>query len=132
MISNDGKTEKISRRHDDSFSPHEQEGLGRFRGSSSIDGAESLGFTQTHYSRQDSTRSDQQRNPSSGKILERLEVIERTFLSYVHGHQERLETRLNESKKAETIFIEEVQALKEEIYNLASETDEETVDEIEE
>lgn len=53
-----------------------------------------------------------------GKILERLESLERHHLNYIHSHQAQLEARLGESKQSEEEFLEEANQIKNDIYSL--------------
>jgi hypothetical protein len=116
----DGQTPKKTRRHQECLSFYQREGLGIVQSQSSVDGFESIRASITDRSGQDSFGTTPNRNSTSGKILERLELIEVEYLSYVHGHQERLETRLEESKIRELNFKLLVKELKQEIYNLTS------------
>jgi hypothetical protein len=125
MKTNHGKTQDVSRRRKTSQYKDESAGLGEHGQDSPIKGIDQIGNAPTDSTGKDTPWTNRQRNLSPGKILQRLELIERTFLSYVHGHQQRLETRLDESKSIETVFREEVQALKQEIYDLTSDNNEE-------
>ncbi|MBE9199078.1 MULTISPECIES: hypothetical protein [unclassified Nodularia (in: cyanobacteria)] len=58
-----------------------------------------------------------------GKILQRLELVERLYTEYVRAHQIGLEARLTESKNLEKLFQQSVTELRQEIYNLATEAD---------
>ena len=55
-----------------------------------------------------------------GKIAERLKLIEQTFLSYVHNHQQRLEARLDESRTVEQNFLASIRELEIDINSLTS------------
>jgi len=55
-----------------------------------------------------------------GKIKERLKLIEKSFLSYVHSHQQRLEARLDESRTLEQNFLDSLKELEREINSLTS------------
>lgn len=59
------------------------------------------------------------RDTTAGKILERLELLEKETLSYIRSHQARLEARLGESKQTEEEFIKESNQIKSDIYHLA-------------
>lgn len=120
-----GTTENASRRRKDSQHKDESTRLGKHGKNSPVYGIEPLGIASLDSSRKDPTWTDSRRNPDPGKILKRLELIEKNFLSYVQGDKHRLETRLEEVNEAENLFKEEVQALKQELYHLASETLEE-------
>lgn len=115
-----GTTENVSGRRKNSKRENESGGLATPRENSSIYGSDQIGTTPIDSSRENNSGASIREKSSPGKILERLELIERTFLSYVHGQQNHFETRLEESKGTEALFKEEVQALKEEIYDLAS------------
>ncbi|WP_414551467.1 hypothetical protein [Anabaena sp. CCY 0017] len=56
-----------------------------------------------------------------GKILQRLELVERLHTEYVRAHQTRLEARLDESRKLEELFQKSVTELRQEIYALVTE-----------
>lgn len=119
-ITNDGKAEKNRKRNKGNSS--DQRGrLGSVRGSSSVDGAKPIGIATTDSSGQSTpgTTVVWDGESAAGKILERLELLEKAFRTYVGGHQHRLEARLGESKEFEASFTEEVQIIKQEIYNLA-------------
>ena len=62
---------------------------------------------------------DGSENP--GKITERLKLIERAFLSYVHDHQQRLEARLDESRTLEQNFLTAIRDLERDINSLTPE-----------
>jgi hypothetical protein len=117
----DGKTQKTSRGCNDSLGTHEPGRLGEFRDGSSVDGLQQSGSAEDDCPRQGSTGCDTlKRNPTAGKILKRLKFIQDEYVSYVRGHQERLETRLDESKQREAVFLQAVQELEKEIYDLIS------------
>ncbi|MBH8576190.1 hypothetical protein I8752_24995 [Nostocaceae cyanobacterium CENA369] len=61
------------------------------------------------------------RGEDPGKISERLKLIEQAFLSYVHGHQQRLEARLDESRILEEKFLSAVKELERDINSLIPE-----------
>ena len=125
MKAKNGTAQDISGRRKNSQRKNESKRLGEYGQNSPIEGTNQIGNAAINSTGENTTWTDSHRNPNPGKILERLELIEKTFLSYVHGHQQRLETRLDESKKLEAVFQEEVQALKQEIYDLTSDTTEE-------
>lgn len=60
------------------------------------------------------------RDTTAGKILERLEALEKRHLEYVHSHQARLKARLGESEEAENEFKEESNQIKSDIYHLVA------------
>ncbi len=121
MECTNGKTEKITGGLNSSHSHDQRERLGSVQTSGGINGIEQVGFDTKNSSRENTFRSTSQSGATDdGKILERLEFIEHAYLNYVHSHQQRLETRLIESKEQEDVFKEAIQALKREILNLAS------------
>lgn len=120
VVSINGTTQEIDRRHYEGNSPDQREGLGGVQYSSQSDGGNSFRANQAHCSGENTPWSDKSTNSSTGKILKRLKSIENEYLSYVHGHQERLETRLEESKGRELAFKQMVKELEQEIYDLAS------------
>jgi hypothetical protein len=115
-----GATQAIGRRLEVSQRENEPGRLVALRDNSSIDGIDQIGIAAVDSSGESNSGESIREKPDSGKILERLELIEKTFLSYVHGQQKLFETRLEESKGTENLFKEEVQALKREIHDLVS------------
>jgi hypothetical protein len=111
-----GKTQETTRRLNPGYIFDKRERLGVFQDSGSI-----YGYGQIDPNSLDSPRENtsgttsQPGETTDGKILERLEFIENAYLSYVQSHQ-----RLVDSKEQEVIFKEAIQALKQEIQNLAS------------
>ncbi|BAY22356.1 hypothetical protein NIES2100_21190 [Calothrix sp. NIES-2100] len=61
------------------------------------------------------------RSSDLGKILEAVKLLEEKHLSYVKSHQQRLITRLDESKESESDFRKAIQELEAQIYELMSE-----------
>ncbi|MBD2418428.1 hypothetical protein H6G54_12115 [Anabaena cylindrica FACHB-243] len=59
----------------------------------------------------------------SGKILQRLELVEKSHIEYVRAHQTRLKARLDESEQLEQVFNQAINELRQEIYNLATEAE---------
>ncbi len=59
------------------------------------------------------------RDTTAGKILERLNVLEKSTLGYIHSHQDRLKARLGESQQTEEEFLRESNQIKSDIYHLA-------------
>ncbi|OYD99809.1 hypothetical protein [Nostoc sp. 'Peltigera membranacea cyanobiont' 232] len=95
--------------------------LGKARSNGSINGIEEQG----RLIESDSTRRDtlgtniEYGDTSAGKILQRLDQLEDTHYQYVHAHQDRLQARLDESKKLEEKFRTEAKELRSEILALA-------------
>jgi hypothetical protein len=61
------------------------------------------------------------RGENSGKISERLKLIEESFLSYVRSNQERLEAQLEQNRTLEQNFLAAVRELESEINSLVPE-----------
>jgi CRISPR/Cas system-associated protein Csm6 len=84
------------------------------------------GTKQIKVSREDSDRGNTDwklapvRDTTAGKILERLEILEKRHLEYVHSHQARLKARLGESEEAENEFKEESNQIKTDIFHLVA------------
>jgi hypothetical protein len=97
-------------------------GLGVSGDNSSINGTGEIKVTQADCSQRDSPGRNfsPERETPVGKALQRLELIEIEYLSYLNDHQERLETRLNESRSKEEGFKKAVRELKQEIYILST------------
>ena len=66
------------------------------------------------------------RDTTVGKILERLEIIESQYLSYVQSHQDRLKARLGESEQSKEEFLRESNQIKSDLYHLAVAQQQET------
>lgn len=116
-----GKTQEVGRRFDACSSEDKSKGLGGIRGSSEIDGTESVRTDKADSPREDFLRQVQkQREGAIGKIMERLNLIEDAFLSYVRGDQELLQARLDESKKNVENFLDIISHLKQEVYDSVS------------
>ena len=128
MNKKNGATQAVGGRLEAGQRENESRRLAAPGENSSIYGLDQIGTTPLDSSRENNSGESIREKSSSGKILERLELIEKTFLSYVHGQQNHFETRLEESRGTEALFKEEVQALKEEIYDLVS--TEEQIEEI--
>jgi hypothetical protein len=116
-----GKTEG-NRQSNEGHLLDREGGLGVPRDDSSVYGIRALEITQVDRSEGDSTwrNFSPERETSVSKALQRLELIETEYLSYLNDHQERLETRLNESRNKEEGFKKAVRELKQEIYILST------------
>lgn len=127
MRAKNGKTQEASRGFDPGYVFDKREGLGEFQDSGTSNGAEQVGLDQVDCSRQNSSRATiKYRETPIGKILERLEFIESAYISYVKSHQERLEARLGESREKEQEFRDAIKQVKDEIYSLVSNQQQET------
>ncbi|PAX52061.1 hypothetical protein [Brunnivagina elsteri] len=124
MLCKNVKTQDASRRFNPCNSANKREGLGSLQIPSRSDGVKQIGFDTTNCTGENTTgTTSQSGETTNGKILERLEFIENAYLSYVQSHQQRLEACLVESKEHEAIFKEAIQALKQDIHDLASDLD---------
>ncbi|WP_088243951.1 hypothetical protein [Calothrix rhizosoleniae] len=116
-----GKTQEITGRLHSSHGDDQRERLASLQSTSRINGTQQVRPDKEDCSRDNTFRATS--NPgkaNDGKILERLEFIEKAYLNYVQSHQQRLEARYSESKEQEVVFKEAIQALKAEILDLAS------------
>lgn len=121
MLCENGETKDISRRFNPCDLLDQRKRLGIVQDSSREYGIGQIITDPFDRSRESTSgTASQSGEATDGKILERLEFIENAYLNYVQSHQQRLEQRLVESKEQEVIFKEAIQALKQEIQNLAS------------
>ncbi|HLO85449.1 MAG TPA: hypothetical protein VK203_10660 [Nostocaceae cyanobacterium] len=115
----DGKTEKVSRRRDNSRTQGESESMGTLS-----DSSQEPWINQISISGEDSEWRDHIRklatngNSNLGKILERLHRIEQKHIAYVKSHQQKLKAQLEESTTSETEFTEEIRDLERSILEL--------------
>lgn len=127
MRCTNGETQEATRELNTGYIFDKRGGLGEVQDPGGSDGFEQVRPDQVDCSRQDSPRATVEYGETPvGKILERLEFIERAYISYVKSHQERLEVRLSESKQKEQEFRDALQQIKDEIYNLVSNQQQET------
>ncbi|MDZ8108976.1 MAG: hypothetical protein RM338_25590 [Nostoc sp. DedQUE12a] len=127
-IEKDGKTTEVSRGRKKRVSQSERERLEPLSSQSEVDGTEQIRTSGEDSEGRDTTGSNvflQSGNHSFGKILERLELLEKAFNSYVGSHRQRLEARLDENKQFVNSFEQEMRLVKREIYELAAQSKEE-------
>jgi hypothetical protein len=119
--SRDATNKNISPRREERLTETQREGLEYLPFNSSILGdKEPLGTCDTNSTRENPTwKLTPIRDTTAGKILERLELLEKETLSYIRSHQARLEARLGESKQTEEKFLKESNQIKSDIYHLA-------------
>lgn len=116
-----GKTKEIGRRRSHGGTQTESKRMGGVAKKSQCDG-----IIEISASGEDSNRGNPDwklapvRDTTAGKILERLESLEKRHLEYVHSHQARLKARLGESEEAENEFKEESDQIKSDIYHLVA------------
>ncbi|MEH2080216.1 MAG: hypothetical protein V7K89_09435 [Nostoc sp.] len=126
MDSVNGKNEKIGGRRNDSGTQTKSECVGGVAKES-----QGNGTIEISVNREDSYRGNPDwklvpiRDTTAGKIIERLEALEKRHLEYVHAHQARLKARLGESEEAENQFKEETSQIKSDIYHLVTQEDNE-------
>lgn len=99
--------------------------VGIFNAISQSDGIEGAGRTDSGNIEQTNTSGAdvEYRDTNPGKLLGRLELLEKAFYGYVHGHQERLKTRFKESTELEAAFTEELQVIKQGLRDLAQQVE---------
>lgn len=116
-----GKTKEIGRRRGDSRTQPQPKRVGGAKKKSQCNG-----IVEIQISGENSNRGNTDwklapiRDTTAGKILERLETLEKRHLEYVHSHQARLRARLGESEEAENEFKEESNQIKSDIYHLVA------------
>jgi hypothetical protein len=88
---------------------------------SQLDRFGQVGITPADHSWRDSDREYYPiREDDLGKILERLDKLEKDFIEYVDAHQVRLGARLSESQNKKSEFLQESASLRSDIYELMS------------
>ncbi len=117
----DGKTQETGGRFDDSIGSDEPIRMGEFRGCSSINGLQQGRPVKDGCSGQDSTRTNAfKSNSTTGKILQRLKLIESKYSSYVQNNEKQLEALLGESRNHKLELAQDIADLEQEIYDLVS------------
>ena len=121
MVYANGQTQETSRRFDAGNFLDQREGLGGIQASSRSYGTEPLGSDQANSSKENPLgRTNKYRDTPPGKILERLKLIERRYLSHLKKLEQQLESKLDETKDEEENFKTAIQELEKEIYGLVS------------
>jgi hypothetical protein len=117
-----GQTKDITRGHNTGDSSYQPDRLGILRHTSQGDEHNQIGTNSQNSPGGNSSGTNYiSGDTSPGKMLQRLEQLERLFREYVEAHQSRLETRLDDSKKQLEKFEEEAAAIRNELYKLAAE-----------
>lgn len=116
----DGKTKKITRRREECFTGSRGERMGDVSGSGTIDGTEPIRISSENSQRRSVSGSGVSGESSIGKILKRLKFIQDQYISYIKGHQQRLEARLDESREKEAVFLNAIHELEQDIYDAIS------------
>ena len=121
MTAENAKTKDISGGCDKRIDKNQPGRLGKARRNGSINGIEEQGgFIESDSTRGNTSGTNiKYGDTSAGKILQRLDQLEDTHYQYVHAHQERLQARLDESKRLEEKFRTEAMELRSEILALA-------------
>ncbi len=95
-------------------------GLGEISGDSRVNGAGQIGATQESCQGLLSTDSGRGEEATDiGKILERLDALEKRHLDYLRSHKSRLEARWQEDVNEEAAFLQESQQLREDIHQIS-------------
>lgn len=122
MENQNATTQEITRGCDKCVSQDQSDRLEQVGNDRSVNGNdEQSGFATGDRSRRNSTRANCTYGDTHfGKILQRLNRLEKMHYEYVHVHQDQLQARLDESKKSEETFRREAQELRQEILTLAT------------
>lgn len=118
VICFNGTTQEINGRHDASDGSDQRERLGGIQRASTSNGTNPFGINQAHCTRENSHRSGGTTISLTGKILQRLKLIESEHLSFIQEHQQYLEARLEESKQKSLAFKQLIKELEQELYSL--------------
>jgi hypothetical protein len=122
IVVKNGSTQKTSGRFQNSQFKNESCRLGELRFDSQEYEANQVRFTKSNSSRQNPTWTNHfSRDTSTGKILQRLEALEQECREYFIDDQAHLQARLWKSQQSLQKFNEKLDALKRDIYKLASE-----------
>jgi len=113
-----GKKQGTCNRRDKRISQDESVRLGTTGiHSTVVRNEESGGSSESNSSRENSCWTNSiNGNTPAGKILQRLELIERSHKDYVRAQKERLKAHLNESEELEQSFDQSIEELRQEIY----------------
>lgn len=127
MCNTNGKTERVTRKRDEADSTLVSRREGSSTAQSSTTGL------QRHFQNDQGVsdrgdRCEHRQFPGSaaGKILERLENLEKRFFSYAKAHQERLDLRKRESEIAVEEFAIEAASLKQDLINILQDQEQQT------
>lgn len=115
-----GSTEEKSRRNENSLYPYSASKLGCSQEKGTDIGIKQNRVNQFNSRGESGDRRTQRSNGDSGKILERLEFIQKEYISYLEGHQQSLLTQLEKNKEKEKTFKIAIQELEHEIHTLIS------------
>ena len=112
-----------NRKRDQGDFPSGEDGLGELPEDSGINGDGSIRATEEGSERIDSHQFSQHgcKDSDIGKILERLEALERSHLAYLAAHKARLQARWQDDVEEEARFLRESEQLRQDIRKIASE-----------
>ncbi|QSJ18758.1 hypothetical protein JYQ62_08365 [Nostoc sp. UHCC 0702] len=128
----DGQTKKISGRRKKCVAVPQPKGLGDVSLQGRSDGIKQGGFSSQDSQGRDTTGTNvivKTTSDALGKILKRLEILEKGFNDYVGSHRQRLKARLDDNESFTASFEQEMKLIRQEIYDLAAQEDEELEDE---
>jgi hypothetical protein len=126
---NDGTGEKITRGHEKCQPQNRQPGLDQLFVARPVNGhQEQIEAGDHDLKRGTCGYAVKQRDTGVGKILERLEALEQKTLVYLRAHQDRLETRLKESKQSEIDFLATSSQIKSDLLGLLIQPDDDEID----
>jgi hypothetical protein len=110
---------EITRGHEECNSENRQPGLDQLFVARPVNGhQEQIEARNDDLKRGTCGYTGKQRDTGVGKILERLEALEQKTLVYLRAHQDRLETRLKESKQSEIDFLATSSQIKSDLLGL--------------
>lgn len=117
MRGTNGKNSDTFRRSVYAESPDQPCGLGELRGNGQEDGDKQIGTSTQDGKRGVSGACSDRRSENSdiGKILERLDALEKRYLDYVNAHESRLRARLSDAEHNKDEFLRESSSIRDEI-----------------
>lgn len=119
MSNNHDAQAKANRKSNQGDGAGRPERVGKIQLNGTVLRAEPIGTTEENHQWGNSPReSDSEGSNDYGKILERLDALEKDFLEYVDAHQARLNARLEESKDKKIKFAKEASEIRSSIYDL--------------
>lgn len=121
-----GQTKEVGRGRKKRLSDSERERLGSISGESQSNGLEQIGVGGKDRQGRDTTGTNVIKTTSDalGKILKRLDILEKAFNDYVGSHRQRLKARLDDNESFTISFEQEMKLIRQEIYDLAAQEDE--------
>ncbi len=124
-MTHNGETQNTDRRRENGKCSDESYRLGESRCNCQGNELDAVGLAESDRTGENSIRASiVYGDTTAGKMLQRLELVEKSHKDYVRAHQARLKARLNESEELERLFEQSVEELRQEIYQLATEENE--------